>query len=78
MSETVILIFGFLLLEAFALGIFADFDWSIFNPIRNYKKWIKLNWLGISIITLLLNIIFIPYAFCYWGIYKAFTVGRKN
>ena len=77
MSETVALIFGFSLLETIVLGILTGFDLSIFNPIRNYKEWTKLNWFGISVITLLLNIIFIPYAFCYWGIYKAFTIGRK-
>ena len=51
-------------------------DLSIFNPIRNYKKWRKINWFGISVITLILNIIFLPYAICYW-IYKLFTIGRK-
>ena len=70
-------IFAIMFIEALALGIFADFELSVFNPIRNYNKWTKLNWFGISVITLLLNIIFIPYAFCYWGIYKAFTIGRK-
>ena len=64
-----------------------EFDLSIFNPIRNYNKWTKLNWFGISFITILLNIIFIPYAICYWTykiiavicelIYWLFTVGRK-
>ena len=63
------------------------FDLSIFNPIRNYNKWTNLNWFGISFITILLNIIFIPYAICYWIykiieiicllIYWLFTVGRK-
>ena len=64
-----------------------DFDLSIFNPIRNYNKWTRLNWFGIGVITILLNIIFIPYAVCYWIykivaiicclIYWLFTVGRK-
>ena len=64
-----------------------DFDLSIFNPIRNYNKWTELNWFGISVITILLNVIFIPYAVCYWIykivaiicylIYWLFTVGRK-
>lgn len=50
---------------------------SIFNPIRNYNTWTQFNWLGITIMTLLLNIVFIPYAIVYW-IYKLFTVGRKE
>lgn len=64
-----------------------DFDLSIFNPIRNYNKWTNLNWFGIGIITILLNIIFVVYAICYWVykiiqivcelIYWLFTVGRR-
>ena len=50
---------------------------SIFSPIKNYNKWTHLNWFGIAIITLLLNVVFIPYAVVYW-VYKIFTVGRKN
>ena len=61
--------------EALVL-IIVDFDLSIFNPIRNYNAWVRINWFGIIIITLLFNIIFIGYAICYW-IYKLFTIGRK-
>ena len=50
---------------------------SIFNPIRNYNKWIAFNWFGISTITILLNIILLPYAIVYW-IYRLFTIGRKE
>lgn len=52
-------------------------DFHIFNPIRNYNTWIHINWFGIVIITLLLNVVFVPYAIVYW-IYKLFTVGRKE
>jgi hypothetical protein len=62
------------------------FDLSIFNPIRNYNKWTSFNWFGISVITILLNIIFFVYAICYWTykiiaifcrlIYWLLTVGR--
>lgn len=61
-------------INMFALWL--DIDLEIFNPIRNYNKWTNINWFGISIITLFLNIIFIPYAIGYW-IYKLFTIGRK-
>ena len=51
------------------------------NPLKNYNKWITMNWFGIGVITILLNIIFLPYAIIYW-IYKLFhwlfTVGRKS
>lgn len=62
-------------------GIITSFvkDWgdlSIFNPKRNYDKWETLNWFGIIVITLFLNIIFIPYAVIYW-VYILFTIGRK-
>jgi hypothetical protein len=63
-------------LELFVLTPCCGMDLSIFNPIRNYNTWKKLNWFGISVITLILHILFLPYAICYW-IYKAFTVCRK-
>ena len=85
--ETIILVVTVITgIEAFVLEP-VDFDLSIFNPVRNYKKWTKLNWFGIGIITILLNIIFVPYAICYWIykliriscklIYWLFTVGRR-
>ena len=52
-------------------------NFHIFNPIRNYNTWTHVNWFGIVIITLLLNVVFAPYAIVYW-IYKLFTVGRKE
>ena len=64
------------IIEFFVLIPSCNMDLSIFNPIRNYKEWYKINWFGISVITLILNIIFLPYAICYW-IYKLFTIGRK-
>ena len=74
------------LIEVFILVPFCEFDLSIFNPIRNYNEWDNFNWFGIGIITLLLNIIFIPFAICYWIykiimlivsiIYWVITVGR--
>lgn len=61
--------------EAFVL-IGMDFDLSIFNPIRNYNRWRKINWFGVIVATILLNVIFLLYAIVYWG-YKLVTVGRK-
>lgn len=50
---------------------------SIFNPIITYNKWTVFNWFGVAIITILLNIVLLPYAIVYW-IYKLFTIGRKE
>lgn len=58
-----------------------DFDVSFLNPIVNYKNWRMLNWFGIGMMTLFLNVIFIPYSVIYWLvklIYFLITVGRKK
>jgi hypothetical protein len=55
--------------------VFCIFE--IFNPICNYEEYTQFNWFGIAIITLILNILFLPFAVIYW-IYQLFTVGRKN
>ena len=61
--------------EVFIL-IGMGFDLSVFNPIRNYNQWCKINWFGVIVATILLNVIFPLYAIVYWG-YKLVTVGRK-
>lgn len=62
--------------------ILLAFDFRVaLNPIENYKKWVSLNWFGVGVTTLLINIIFLPYAVVYWLfklIYFLFTVGRKE
>ena len=68
----IILYSTFITFIVFAINL--DLLW--FNPIQNYKNWTQLNWFGIIVITIFLNIIFFPYAIGYW-IYKLFTVGRK-
>lgn len=52
-------------------------DFSFFNPIRNYKKWNRMNWFGVIFFTLLLTIIFPEFALGYW-FYKLCTVGRNT
>lgn len=57
------------------------FTLSFLNPIRNYKKWTAFNWFGIITGTLILNIIWLPYAIIYWLyklIYLLFTVGGRH
>lgn len=76
-KELFALSFAWAFIGALALGVFANFDLSIFNPVRNYNEWHKLNWYGVSVTTLILNVVLFPYAFVYWMIYKLFTIGRK-
>lgn len=57
-------------------------DLSIFNPIANYKRWYKINWFGVIVATLLLNMVFILYAICYWTykgivLFCVLLIGRK-
>lgn len=58
------------------LGALFNLDLEVFNPIRNYKTWTKINWFGVIMATIFLHIIFPVYAIVYWG-YKLVTVGRK-
>ena len=62
--------------EMFVVFLGMRFDLSVFNPIRNYNQWRKINWFGVIVATILLNVIFPLYAIVYWG-YKLVTVGRK-
>ena len=51
------------------------------NPIKNYyEEWKKLNWFGVGVFTLIINLLLLPYAILYWVFklfYWLFTVGRK-
>ena len=53
-----------------------ELNFTIFNFVENYNNWTQFNWFGIVVITLLINILFLPYAILYWT-YKLFTVGRR-
>jgi hypothetical protein len=37
----------------------------------------RVNWFGVLLLTLLLNVSTLPIAFCYW-VYKLCTTGRKD
>ena len=68
----------YIMFTATYIGV--NWNMSFLNPIHNYKKWLSFNWFGVIICTLLINIIFLPYAILYWLyklIYFLFTVGRK-
>ena len=67
----------------FVISLYAitqkGYDLDFLNPIRNYKEWEKFNWFGVAMLTVLLNVICLPYAVFYWVfklIYWLFTVGR--
>ncbi len=50
-----------------------------FNPIENYDDWENLNGFAVVFFTIIINIIFLPYAIVYWVLkfFKfIFTVGR--
>lgn len=54
-------------------------NWYL-NPIENYEAWENLNFPTVIILTILLNIIFAPYAVLYWLVqFLKFTttVGRN-
>ena len=67
-----------------SLGINLDFlsrqGTVYFNPVKNYENWDSLNWFGVSVFTLLINIAFLPMAILYW-VFKffafIFTVRRR-
>lgn len=45
---------------------FRDNPFSIFNPIDNYKLWNQINWFGVILITLLLNLLCPVLSVIYW------------
>jgi len=70
-------IYGFYLFVSALVIICKCSDLYFFNPIRNYKKWKSLNFLGVGFFTILLHILFPHMAIIYW-IYVLFTFGRKK
>lgn len=76
-EDVIAMIYIISFIDLWALVAFdAIYDLSFFNPIRNYKEWIFMNWFGVIFFTILLNVICPVYALCYW-FYKLCTVGRK-
>lgn len=63
---------------AIASGSYAGHHYL--NPLDNYEEWDKLNVFAVLVFTLLLNILFAPFAILYWIIKLLvfiFTVGRN-
>jgi len=56
------------------------FNLSFLNPIKIYRNWSSLNWFGVLVFSICLNILWLPYAIIYWTIkliYFLLTVGRN-
>lgn len=63
-------------LAVFFLSIMCWSNFSFVNPFVIYKN-ISMNWFGVILLTVLLNIAFPLVSICYW-FYKLVTVGRKD
>lgn len=83
MSYVLLCIIVFIIIYICMIGCYLISDenrCNMFNPIYNYKKWKSLNWFGVIVCTLFINIIFLPYSVFIWlfkFIHKLFTMGRK-
>ena len=55
---------------------FDSYGFAWLNPLFIYKH-IGVNWFGASLLALIANVIFLPYAILYW-LYKLCTVGRNK
>ena len=58
-----------------------NFDVGVFHPVRNYKEWNKINVFGVCILTLLINVLLLPFAIIFWVgyfIHTIFTIGRRD
>lgn len=54
---------------------FNGYGFAWLNPLFIYKQ-IDVNWFGALLLTLVANVIFVPYAILYW-LYKLCTIGKK-
>ena len=70
------LILGTMLEACLILEGSFDYAFDIFNPIRNYKHWEKLNWFGVILFTTILNLLCPVLSIGYW-FYKLCTIGMK-
>lgn len=54
---------------------FESYGVSWLNPLVIYK-YNRINWFGATLLALIANVVFVPYAAFYW-LYKLCTIGRK-
>lgn len=62
------------------VAAFVDYNWvcsglHFLRPDTIYHN-TKLNYFGVGVVCLALNLLFLPMAFCYW-FYKLCTIGRR-
>ena len=74
--ESLILSYVLLNVICFWLSCVGWSNFSFVNPIVIYKN-IKMNWVGVILTTIILNILLPAVSVPYW-IYKLLTVGRKD
>lgn len=76
--QTVIaLLFADLILSLILASLLQVDRFDIFNPVANYHEWTEMNWFGVILFTLIINIISPVISVCYW-FWKLCTVGRKE
>lgn len=76
----VVFIIGLLMLLDFGIAtivsnIVGSDGFEFVNPIWLYKRF-TVNYFGAGLLTILFNILFLPFACCYW-LYKLCTTGRR-
>lgn len=76
-TDIVALLIGITLIDVIFITIAQSDRLDFFNPVINYKLWTSMNWFGVLIFTILLNVLCPVIAVGYW-FYKLCTVGRKR
>lgn len=78
MSTILTLMFSYITLNVvvFWYSVLIWYNFSFVNPTVIYKN-IKMNWVGVILTTIILNVLLPAVSIPYW-IYKLFTVGRKD
>ena len=76
--QTVIAILFFDLIFTLIFALMLQVErFDIFNPVANYHEWTEMNWFGVILFTIIINVISPVIAVCYW-FWKLCTVGRSK
>lgn len=70
-----LIIIVYLINTCILLKCFDAYDVEFLNPRYLYRRF-RVNWFGLTVLTIVLNVLIAPVALCYW-FYKLCTVGRK-
>ncbi len=74
--QLILAVIGLYVFISILFACLFNLDLTAFEPMRNYKKWKKFNWVGVWMGTIFLHIIYLPLAIFYW-VYRLLTFGRK-